>query len=73
MVAKVTRERRKFQNSALLLSEYLDVVLQEAGSDLISEDQDIHLDVEKLKTYERMAEVPPKDQVGLLLVLLKQL
>ena len=38
MVAKVTRERRKFQNSALLLSEYLDVVLQEAGSDLISED-----------------------------------
>lgn len=38
MVAKVTKERRKFQNSALLLSEYLDVVLQEAGSDLISED-----------------------------------
>jgi len=73
MVAKVTRERRKFQNSALLLSEYLDVVLQEAGSDLISEDQDIHLDVEKLKTYDRMSEVPPKDQVGLLLVLLKQL
>ena len=73
MVAKVTKERRKFQNSALLLSEYLDEVLQEAGSDLISEDQDIHLDVEKLKTFERIEDVPAKDQVGLLLVLLKQL
>lgn len=73
MVAKVTRERRKFQNSALLLSEYLDVVLQEAGADLIAEDQDIHLDVEKLKAFDRVADVPHKDQVGLLLVLLKQL
>ena len=27
MVAKVARERRKFQNCALLLSEYLDAVL----------------------------------------------
>lgn len=29
------------------------------------------MDVEKLKTYERFQEVPAKDQVGLLLVLLK--
>ena len=27
MVAKVAKERRKFQNCALLLSEYLDAVL----------------------------------------------
>lgn len=73
MVAKVARERRKFQNCALLLSEYLDAVLQNAGADVIAEDQDIHLDVEKLKTYERVQDVPAKDQVGLLLVLLKQL
>lgn len=61
MVAKVARERRKFQNCALLLSEYLDAVLQTAGADVIAEDQDIHLDVEKLKTYERFQEVPAKD------------
>ncbi len=73
MVAKVAKERRKFQNCALLLSEYLDQVLQNAGADVIAEDQDIHLDVEKLKTYERFQDVPAKDQVGLLLVLLKQL
>jgi hypothetical protein len=71
MVAKVAKERRKFQNCALLLSEYLDQVLQNAGADVIAEDQDIHLDVEKLKTYERFQDVPAKDQVGLLLVLLK--
>ncbi len=38
MVAKVARERRKFQNCALLLSEYLDAVLQSAGADVIAED-----------------------------------
>jgi hypothetical protein len=38
MVAKVSRERRKFQNCALLLSEYLDNVLQQAGADVIAED-----------------------------------
>lgn len=54
MVSKVTKERRKFQNSALLLSEYLDAVLQGAGADVIAEDQDIHLDVEKLKTYDKI-------------------
>ena len=73
MIAKVSKERRKFQNLALLLSEYLDQVLQDAGADVIAEDQDIHLDVEKLKTYDRLQDVPAKDKVGLLLVLLKQL
>jgi hypothetical protein len=27
MIAKITKERRKFQNCALLLSEYLDSIL----------------------------------------------
>lgn len=38
MIAKVAKERRKFQNCALLLSEYLDAVLQSAGADVIAED-----------------------------------
>jgi hypothetical protein len=38
MVSKVVRERRKFQNLALLLSEYLDHVLQDEGADVIAED-----------------------------------
>lgn len=54
MISKVVKERRKFQNLALLLSEYLDFVLQDEGADVIAEDQDIHLDVENLKTYERL-------------------
>ncbi len=61
MVNKVVKERRKFQNLALLLSEYLDHVLQDEGADVIAEDQDIHLDVEKLKTYDRIQDVPVKD------------
>lgn len=61
MISKVVKERRKFQNLALLLSEYLDHVLQDEGADVIAEDQDIHLDVENLKTYERLQDVPAKD------------
>jgi hypothetical protein len=61
MVNKVVKERRNFQNLALLLSEYLDHVLQDEGADVIAEDQDIHLDVEKLKTYDRIQDVPVKD------------
>jgi hypothetical protein len=38
MVAKVLKERRKFQNLSLLLSEYLDHVLQDEGEDIIAED-----------------------------------
>ena len=38
MIAKVAKERRNVQNCALLLSEYLDAVLQNAGADVIAED-----------------------------------
>ncbi|CDW75280.1 UNKNOWN [Stylonychia lemnae] len=72
MQEKLEKEKKKYEKLAMILTEYLDEVLSE-NEGLIQENQDIHLDVESIKEYDKIEDVPAKDRVALLLVLLKQL
>eukprot|EP00347_Sterkiella_histriomuscorum_P007694 403347929 len=69
---KLEKDKKKYKNLALLLTEYLDHII-ENNSQVIVENQDMHLDVESFKDYDDIEDAPDSDKVALMLVMLKQL
>lgn len=72
MHEKIEKDKIKYRNLAMLLTEYLDHIIENNNS-VIVDNQDMHLDVEALKEYEEIEDAPDQDKVALMLVMLKQL
>ena len=65
------QSKQKYKRAALLLTEFLDDILNETPN-ILQPDKDLHLNVEKIKETP-LEELPKEDKVTLVLVLLKQL
>lgn len=69
MQNQFNQSKQKYKRAALLLTEFLDDILSESPN-ILQPDQDLHLNVEKLKETP-LEELPKQDKVTLVLVLLK--
>ena len=69
MQNQFNQSKQKYKRAALLLTEFLDDILSESPNSR-QPDQDLHLNVEKLKETP-LEELPKQDKVTLVLVLLK--
>ena len=65
------QSKQKYKRAALLLTEFLDDILNQTPN-ILQPEKDLHLNVEKLKETP-IEELPKEDKVTLVLVLLKQL
>ena len=64
--------RTKYGKTALLLTIFVEHNI-EMNPELLERQNDIHLDIEKIKDIENIKEIDPESAVALALVLLKQL
>lgn len=68
---KMSLSREKYKRAALLMTEYLDDLLNQTPN-ILETDKDMHLNLEKIKETP-FEELDKEDKVALVLVLLKQL
>ena len=68
---KMNMSREKYKRAALLMTEFLDDLLNSTPN-ILDNDKDMHLNLEKIKSTP-MEELGKEDKVALVLVLLKQL
>lgn len=68
---KFNQSKQKYKRAALLLTEFLDDLLQNSKS-ILQPEKDLHLNVEKIKNVP-IEDLPKEDKITLCLVLLKQL
>ena len=68
---KFNLTKQKYKRAALLMTEFLDDLLQNNKS-ILQPEKDLHLNIEKIKSVP-IEELPKEDKVTLALVLLKQL
>ena len=71
MQTQFSQAKQKYKRAALLLTEFLDDILNSTPN-ILQPDKDLHLNVEKIKETP-LEELPKEDKVTLVLVLLKQL
>ena len=69
--AQFNQSKQKYKRAALLLTEFLDDILNQTPN-ILQPEKDLHLNVERLKETP-IEELPKEDKVTLVLVLLKQL
>ena len=63
--------RQKYKRAALLLTEFLEDILN-ATPNILQADKDLHLNLDRIKETP-IEDMPKEDKVTLVLVLLKQL
>ena len=68
---KVNVNREKYKKAALLMTEFLDDILNQTPN-ILDSDKDMHLNLEKIKETP-IEQLSKEDKVALVLVLLKQL
>ena len=68
---KVSLQRHKYKRAALLLTEFLEDILNSTPN-ILSADKDLHLNLDRIKETP-VEDLPKEDKVTLVLVLLKQL
>lgn len=68
---KMNMSREKYKRAALLMTEFLDDLLNSTPN-ILDNDRDMHLNLEKIKS-KPIEELDKEDKVALVLVLLKQL
>lgn len=68
---KMNISREKYKRAALLMTEFLDDILNQTPN-ILESDQDMHLNLEKIKDTP-IEQLEKEDKVALVLVLLKQL
>lgn len=70
---KLTQSRQKYRRTVLLLTDYLDDLLN-SSDQVLSTDQDMHLNLDEIKEAKvPIKDLSAKDKIALILVLLKQL
>ena len=73
LIEKLYKSREKYKRTALLLTDYLDDLLN-SSENVLSSDQDMHLNLDEIKEAKvPIKELEAKDKIALILVLLKQL
>lgn len=73
LMEKFYKSREKYKRTALLLTDYLDDLLN-SSENVLSSDQDMHLNLDEIKEAKvPIKELEVKDKIALILVLLKQL
>jgi seryl-tRNA synthetase len=73
LLEKLFKSREKYKKTALLLTDYLDELLN-SSDNVLSSDQDMHLNLDEIKESKvPIKELEAKDKIALILVLLKQL
>lgn len=73
LIEKLYKSREKYKRTALLLTDYLDDLLN-SSENVLSSDQDMHLNLDEIKEAKvPIKELDAKDKIALILVLLKQL
>lgn len=73
LMEKLYKSREKYKRTALLLTDYLDDLLN-SSDNVLSSDQDMHLNLDEIKEAKiPIKDLDPKDKIALILVLLKQL
>ena len=68
---KVGSQKHKYKRAALLLTEFLEDILNSTPN-ILSADKDLHLNLDRIKDTP-VEDLPKEDKVTLVLVLLKQL
>ena len=68
---KLGRQKEKYKRAALMLTEFLEDLLNDAPN-ILQTDKDLHLNVEKIKDTP-FDSLKKEDKITLTLVLLKQL
>ena len=70
---KLKHSREKYKRTVLLLTDYLDDLLN-SSEQVLSTEQDMHLNLDEIKEDKvPIKDLEPKDKIALILVLLKQL
>ena len=73
LMEKLYKSREKYKRTALLLTDYLDDLLN-SSEGVLSSEQDMHLNLDEIKDAKvPIKDLQPKDKIALVLVLLKQL
>jgi len=73
LLEKLSKSREKYRRTALLLTDYLDELLN-SSENVLSSDQDMHLNLDEIKEAKvPIKDLQSKDKIALILILLKQL